>query len=57
MLVKTTIYLEKDNKKLLDNVSFLMKMKKNDIVNKALSNYLDGLINENDLEEKLKTLD
>jgi hypothetical protein len=55
--LKTTVYLKKDIKKLFDNVSFLLKEQKGDLINEALEIHLKKLIKDKNLEDKLKALE
>jgi hypothetical protein len=50
---KATFVFKKDTMKLLDDVAFLLNVKKVDLVNNALINHLETLIRENDLREKI----
>jgi hypothetical protein len=56
-LIKTSVYLKTDIRKKFNNVSFLLKEQKTTIVNEALKIYLDKLIKDNNLQDKLKALE
>lgn len=55
-LIKTSVYLKKDNRNLFDDVCLLLKEQKTKVINEALENHLKKLIKENKLEKKLETL-
>jgi len=56
LLKRTTIYLKPEVREMLDNVSFLTKETKVDLVNDSILIHLKNVIKEKKLEKKIEDL-
>lgn len=56
-VIRTTVYLTRKNKQLLDTISSVTQETKLDILNTALDNYFKTLVKEKNLEGIIKVID
>jgi flagellar basal body-associated protein FliL len=55
-LVRTTVYISKENKELLNTISFITKESKTSMLNTALTKHFETLVKEKGLEKLIEEI-